>query len=400
MDRSRLGPNRIVTAIIRRLRLFFFNIQLFFSETFGLGRWPTLAATVLTIAVVVFAVYWFFHSAPPTSLVITSGDKGSRFYKVAEKYAKILERNGVKVKILTSEGSLENLERLADPAYRVDVGFVQTGVAKGFDTDRLVSLGSISYEPLYVFYRSQKPLELLSQFSGKKLAIGEDGTGTQILALELLGRNNIKPGGDTRLLEMDDDEAHQALLDGKIDAVFLMGDSASTEIIRDFLRDPGIRLFDFTQAEAYTRRIGYLSRLVLLKGAIDFGRNIPNRDVNLLSPTVELIAREDLHPVLSDLLLEAATEIHGRQSMFQRRGEFPVLLDHEYRLSSDAQRFYKSGKKFFYRYLPFRLASMLNRIVVAVIPLGFNPHSRPAVPFLQFTDGGSGCIFCAGTGPC
>ena len=178
-------------------------------------------------------MFWFFHSAPPKTIIITSGDEGSRFQRTAEKYAKILARNGVKLKILPSEGSLENLERLENPSFHVDVGFVQTGVAKGQNIDKLVSLGSVSYEPLYIFYRSDKPFDLLSQFRGKKLAIGEDGTGTQILALQLLSLNGIKPGGPTALLEMDDEEAQKALLEGKIDAAFMMSDSASSKTMRD-----------------------------------------------------------------------------------------------------------------------------------------------------------------------
>jgi hypothetical protein len=139
--------------------------------------------------------------------------------------------------------------------------------------------------------------------------------------------------------------------------------------MRDLLKQPGITAFDFLQADAYTRRIRYLNKLVLLAGSIDFGKNIPDHHINLLSPTVELIARADLHPALSDLLLEAATEVHGRAGRYQRQGEFPAPLEHEYRISADAQRFYKSGKSFLYRYLPFRMASLLNRILVVIVPM-------------------------------
>jgi len=181
--------------------------------------------------------------------------------------------------------------------------------------------------------------------------------------------NEIKPGGATKLLEMDDEEAEKALIEGKIDAAFMMGDSASSKTLRSLLRTPGIKLFDFTQADAYTRRIGYLNKIILPQGALDFGKNIPDHDVNLISPTVELIARSDLHPALSDLLIEAATEVHSRASIFQRRGEFPMPLEHEYRISSDASRYYKSGKSFLYRYLPFWMASMVNRILVVFVPM-------------------------------
>jgi len=345
------------------------SIQVMFGETFGLGPGATLAAIIFTVGVLAAAVSWFFYSAPPDTIIITSGDKGSLFERNAEKYEKILARKGVKLKILPSEGSLENLKRLADPRFRVDVGFVQEGVAKGQNIDNLVSLGSISYEPLYLFCRADQSLKLLSQFSGKRLAIGEEGTGTNVLALTLLELNGIKPGGVTTLLEMDDEDAEKALLSRRIDGAFMMADSAASKTMRDLLREPGITAFHFSQADAYTRRIKYLNKLVLLEGSIDFGKNVPDHNINLLSPTVELIARADLHPALSDLLLEAATEVHSRAGRYQRQGEFPAPLEHEYRISSDAQRFYKSGKSFLYRYLPFSMASLLNRIVVVIVPL-------------------------------
>ncbi len=156
-----------------------------------------------------------------------------------------------------------------------------------------------------------KLLMCLSQFEGKRLAVGEDGTGTQVLALELLALNGIKKGGNTKLLEIDEEEAEKELLEGKIDAAFMMSDSVSSKTLHELMHKPGIRLFDFSQADAYIRRIHYLNKIILPKGSLDFGKNIPARDINLISPTVELIARSNLHPALSDLLLEAATEVHS-----------------------------------------------------------------------------------------
>jgi hypothetical protein len=368
-ESNKNGPDGGRAPFAKNFRLGFHKLQVMFGETFGLGPGVALSAIIFTALVLIIATFWFFKSAPPNTITITSGDEGSLFQRNAEKYAKILARKGVKLKILPSKGSLENLERLADPKFHVDVGFVQAGVAKGQNIDNLVSLGSISYEPLYLFCRADKPFHLLSQFSSKRLAIGEEGTGTNVLALELLALNGIKPGGATTLLEIDDEEAEKALLEGKIDGAFMMGDSASSKTMRDLLRQPGITAFNFSQADAYTRRINYLNKLVLLEGSIDFGKNVPGHNINLLSPTVELIARTDLHPALSDLLLEAATEVHSRAGRYQRQGEFPSPLEHEYRISSDAQRFYKSGKSFLYRYLPFWMASFLNRILVVIVPM-------------------------------
>jgi len=338
-------------------------------EIFGLSRGLALAVVVLCALILLLAVFWFFHSAPPRALIITSGAPGSSFQANAEKYRVILARQGVTLKILPSQGSLENLRRLDDAKFHVDIGFVQGGITDAPGSNQLVSLGSIAYEPLLVFYRSPTPINLLSGLAGKRVAIGPAGSGTRSLALQLLALNGITPGGPTTLVDLDGSEAARALLAGVVDAVFLMGDTTSGAVMRQLELTPGIQLFDFTQADGYTRRISYVNKLELPQGSIDFGRNIPAHDVNLIGPTVELLARPNLHPALSDLLLDAAHEAHGAPGLFKRRGEFPVLIQHDFPISPDAIRYFKSGKKLFYGSLPFWLASLVSRIVVVFVPL-------------------------------
>jgi TRAP-type uncharacterized transport system substrate-binding protein len=345
------------------------KLQSMFTEVFGLGRAAVISTVLSIVVVLALGIFLFFYLAPPKTITIISGPDGSMFRKTAERYATILRRNGVTLKILPSEGSVENIKRLADPSKKVDIGFVQAGVTKGVNIDKLVSLGSISYEPLFVFYRSGSNLERLSQFTGKRVAVGEVGSGTHTLSLALLAANGIEPGGPTKLLEMDSDKAAVAILNNQVDAAFLMGDSVSTQLIHQLVHTPGIRLFDFTQADAYTRRLIYLNKVILPKGSIDFGKGTPARDIFLLAPTIELIARQGLHPAISDLLLEAAQEVHSGAGLLKRKGEFPAPIPQEIRISSDATRFYKSGKSFLYRYLPFWLASLMNRIVVVLVPM-------------------------------
>ena len=340
-------------------------------ETFGLGRAAAVSAILLIGSVTVFAVFWFIHSAPPATITITTGPEGSAFQTTAGKYRKILARSGVKLNILSSEGSLQNLKRLADPSFRVDIGFVQGGVTNGINIDKLVSLGSVAYEPLLIFYRSVEPMDLLSELNGKRLAIGPVGSGTRTLALALLEANGIEHKGPTVLLDLDGEGATKALIESNVDAAFLMGDSASSQNMRKLLHTPDVRLFSFTQADGYTRRIHYLNKLELPRGSIDFGKNIPAQDVYLIAPTVELIARASLHPALTDLLLEAGREVHGNATLFQRRGEFPAPLEVDIHLSNEAQRFYTSGKTFLYRSLPFWLADRVNRILVVFVPMLF-----------------------------
>jgi TRAP-type uncharacterized transport system substrate-binding protein len=340
-----------------------------FTEVFGLGRAAVISAVISIIVVLALGIYLFFYLAPPKTITITSGPDGSMFLRTADRYAKILQRNGVTLRILPSEGSVENIKRLADPSIKVDIGFVQAGVTKGVTIDKLVSLGSIAYEPLFVFYRSGSNLERLSQFIGRRVAVGEIGSGTHTLSLALLAANGIEPGGPTKVLEMDSDKAAAAILNGQVDAAFLMGDSVSTKLIHQLVHTSGIKLFDFTQADAYTRRLTYLNKVTLPKGSIDFGKGTPARDIFLLAPTIELIARQGLHPAISDLLLEAAQEVHSGAGLLKRKGEFPAPIPQEIRISGDASRFYKSGKGFLYRYLPFWLASLMNRIVVVLVPM-------------------------------
>ena len=319
--------------------------------------------------VTVFAVFWFFYSAPPSTLIMTAGPKGSMFERYSEQYQKIFKRNGVKLLILPSEGSVENFKRLKDKSYKTDIGFVQGGIANNAVPEGLVSLGSVSYEPLFLFYRSQTSLELLSELAGRKVAVGEIGSGTHELSLFLLSNNGIKPGGTTKLLYLDSDNAANELLKGTADAVFMMGDSVSRDKIRLLLTTPGVRLFDFMQASAYTRHIKYLHKLELPMGAIDYGKNIPQHDISLIGPTIELVARKNLHPALSDLLLEAATEVHSGAGMLKKRGEFPALFEEDFSVSPDAKRYYKSGQSWLYRELPFGIASMINRVIVLLLPL-------------------------------
>jgi hypothetical protein len=330
---------------------------------------PISIGVILAISIVAgILAFVFLNSAPPTTLTMTSGPDGSSFRVVAEQYRKILAREGVTLNILPSQGSRDNLARLSDPKAKVDVGFVVGGETPGKEAPRLVSLGSVSYQPMMIFYRG-KPKTLLSEFKGRRLDIGQEGSGASLLAQRLLDVNGIKPGDGTQIGHAPAEVSVRSLLGGKIDAVFAMSDSTPTEIMRQLLRDEDIHLFNFVQATGYAHRITYLNKLVLPRGAIDFGEDIPPDDVNLIAPTVELIARDSLHPALSDLLLEAAREVHGRAGLYKRAGEFPSPIEHDFPISADASRYYASGRSFFYRTFPFWIASLIERVLAVLVPM-------------------------------
>jgi hypothetical protein len=335
--------------------------------------WRDLAVvavpTLLVVAVAFAIAGHFIKPAPPKKIVMTAGADASVFRIYADRYKKILARSGITLEILSSGGSVENLKRLSDPKQRVDIGFVQGGLPVELRSDDLESLGAVFYEPLFVLYRGAAPIDRLSQLAGKRLAIGREGSGGEALALALLKANEIEPGGATTLLSLADEAALQAMLQHRVDAVFLAGDSARPDQIRQLLHTPGVRLFDFVQAEAYARRFRYLSRIDLPTGVLDLGRNLPDHPATLVGPTVELVARSDLHPALADLLIDAAREVHGHGSLLLRAGEFPSGVERDFPISDEAARYYKSGKSLAYRYLPFWLASLVNRMVVLLVPM-------------------------------
>jgi TRAP transporter TAXI family solute receptor len=337
------------------------NLRVFLWD-FGHSVGPVIVVG----AIAIFTALHFVRPAPPKTLTIAAGVPGSRFNLAALQYQKILKRNGITLNVVSTEGSLDNLNRLSTG--RVDIALVQSGVAPPGDTADLVSLGSVFYVPLTVFYRNPTPIERLSQLRGQRIAIGSPGSGTRAVALALLKANEIDEQGPTQLVDLEGEAGRAALLERRVDALFLTGDSAPPETIREMLHTPGVRMFDFAQADAYVRRFHYLSKLELPPGSFDLGENLPPTAINMLAPTADLLAHSSLHPALSDLLIEAATEVHGGATLLQNAGQFPAPLVHDYPISTDAARYYKSGKSFAYRYLPFWLASLLDRAVVVLLP--------------------------------
>jgi TRAP-type uncharacterized transport system substrate-binding protein len=349
------------------------HLHRFSLKVAGISWWEvaqTVGPLLLLCGVLVWGTLHFVRSAPPRTITISAGPKGSSFEANALRYQKILARNGVTLKILESQGSIDNLHRMIDPKSKVDVALVVSGIATTEDTSNLESLGSLFYQPLTIFYRSPKPLTRLSELQGHSIAIGAEGTAARFIAMEMLKANEVQPGGGTQFLALEGEDARQALLHKQVEAIFLSGDSSPPATIREMLHAEGVRLFDFDQAEAYVRRFPYLHKLEVPTGAFDLGENLPPTDINLMAPTVELVARPTLHPAICDLLIEAAYEVHNHASILQQAGQFPTPLMHSLPLSAEATRYYKSGdRSFTYRYLPFWFASLLNRAIVVLVPV-------------------------------
>jgi hypothetical protein len=333
--------------------------------------WRELSLTSLPIALVfvvlVGLIVWVADPAPPKTITISAGPHDSSLLNTANTYKKILARNGITLNVLESDGSVQNLQRLMDPKQHVDIALVQGGVSDEAARASLMSLGGIFYIPIVVFYRG-KDMTQLSQLEGKRIAIGREGSGTRQLSLNLLAANGVT-AGDTQLVPIDGMQAAEQLVAGNIDAAMLSGDSTTRSLMLRLLGIPGISVMDFAEANAYTRLFPYLDEIDLPPGVLDLRRKVPRETLHMIGPTVEIVARPNLHPAISDLLIEAAQEVHGAAGLMQRAGDFPNTTTREYRISEDATRYYKSGKSFLYRVLPFWVASITDRILVLLLPV-------------------------------
>ncbi len=329
--------------------------------------WHTALPMVAIIAGTAWLAYQFVQPAPPRKIIMTSGAEGGAYEGFATQFRDILAREGIEVELRPSAGSVDNLDRLKDESSGVSVGFVQGGIATAADGADLMSLASLYYEPLWVFYRRGPEYDRLRAFRGKKIAIGPQGSGTRALGLQVLKLAGLD-AGNTSLLPLGAGAAADALIKGSIDVAFVIGTPESA-VVHKLMHARSVQLMNFSHAEAYTRYLPFLSHVVLPKGGIDLVEDVPAREVHLIAPTANLVVRDDIHPALVSLLMQAADEVHGEARMLNKAGEFPSSKYLDIAQSLDAQRHIKDGPPFLQRHLPFWIAVLLDRLVVMLIPI-------------------------------
>ena len=321
----------------------------------------------LALAVFGFVLaYQFVGPAPPRTITIATGSEQGAYYHFGLEFADWIEQHDIELKVLQTSGSIENLKLLGDDSAGVDLAFVQGGT--GGDQEGLLSLGSLYYEPLWVFHRKDTPIKYLSDLKDRRIALGSDFGGTRAVASLLARENGVDPEANPATSDLSGMEAVEALKSGLVDAAFFVA-SPEAPLVKGLLTDPDLTLFSMDRAEAYTRRNRFLSQVHISEGMLDLEKNIPAATVQLISPTANLVVRDDMHPALVDLILQAATSIHCEGGMFEERGEFPAPRLLEFPLSPEADRFYKYGPPFLQRFMPFWIATLVDRLKVLMLPL-------------------------------
>jgi TRAP-type uncharacterized transport system substrate-binding protein len=341
--------------------------------------WRDLAFIAVPVLIVIFGAVWlalrFADPPPPSTFVVSAAMAGSPYHRFAELYRPAFARNGVKLEVRESGGSSDNLKALLDPKSGVHAAFVQGGLASAKDTPGVVSIGRVAYEPLWLFHTAGTKIGRLSDLKGKRILVGPAGSGTSGLALRLLAANGVTAETATLVNSQLPDYVAK-LGNGEADAGFLVL-AAEARTIQRLLRQPGVQLMSFANAEAYIQRFPFLTRLVLREGVVDFAANLPPADTVLLATTAAVLVREDAHRALVSLLAQAVQEVHGAPAvdargdaqLFQRAGEFPMAGDPEFPFSEEARRVYRSGPPFLQRYVPFWVAATIDRLIVSLVVL-------------------------------
>ena len=343
-----------------------------------LGRKPTFAlfaGALLVLGIVIWLATRFISPAPPVRIDMTTGAIDGAAHQFALKYQAYFKANGVELRLLPSGGSVQNLERLNAG---IPVGFVQSGLgtlaldAQNADSDTpLRSLGVVGYEPVWLFTLSPTLARTLSKgltgLAGKRVAIGAEGSGTRKVALELLQAYGITPA-QAALTNDGGLVAANALLARSIDALIVIG-APQTPAVQLLLKRPETQLVAIAHAEGLTRRLPYLSLVTLKAGSVDPGRDRPSEDITLMSTTSNLVVRQELHPALGYLLLEATREVHKGATLLNRPGEFPNPLATDFPLADEARRYYRDGRPFLQRYMPYWVANALQRFLLVLVPL-------------------------------
>ena len=333
-----------------------------------LARWRRYWPFPLVTALVLAVTPWLVGDPVPREIVIASGQRDGAYFAFATEYAETLRGDGIRVTVLSSAGSIENSELLHSG--KAALAIVQAGAAVERDREHLQSLASIYLEPVWVFHKADLQCNELTDLAAKRIAVGPEGSGTRALALRLLEANGLDAGESAvrTTTAAGGSQAAQALRRGEVDAaIFVI--SPESPVIRQLLTDSKIKLMSFDRAEAYTRRMTYLSQVTLPEGALDLEHNLPGEDVELLATTANLVTRDDLHSALIPPILEAAFAIHGGTSMFHGGAGFPSPENVELPLAADARSYFRSGPSFLFRYLPFRLASWIDRMKLLLLPL-------------------------------
>ena len=350
------------------------------------GPFILLTVVLLTLA------YWWLDPNPPKHVTLATGPAQSAYAEFGTRYAKALALNGIEVRLVASEGSSANLQLLREG--KVDLGFVQGGSDENplNAESGIESLGSLFVEPLWLFYKTQAAIDATTndtltsfgQLKTLRINVGTKGSGVPALMEKLFDVNRLELA-TLKLSKLEQTPATMAFLNNEVDAI-VFASAPESPMVQMLLQTPGVKLLDFNQNEAYSRRFSFLTPVSLPRGVVDLAGDVPTSDVRLVAPTTTLLARDGVHPAILQLFSQASLKLHGSASWFNRAREYPNIANTEFPLAQEADRTIRNGVPLLQRYLPFSMANLMERMWLAlgIIIAVLLPLSRIVPPLYQF----------------
>jgi len=333
-------------------------------------KFIVFGAAFIIVVVSFYVASKFIRPAPPDHLTIASGSKDGAYMAFAKQYKSALNQQGITATIIETAGSIENINKLKNG--EADIAFIQGGLASGSNIgknsniENIEALSSVYLEPLWVFIRAESQTTSLLDLKGKSLSIGQKGSGTAAISEKLLHDTGVL--SDSTIHNITAAEGIKNIESGASDALFIVSGWKSPTI-QKLLHNPKLKLMHFKRADAYTKLYPFLSKVTIPEGVVDISRNIPDSNIDILSPTAMLVANKEFHPALQNLLTHTAFKIHQNKSFLAKDNSFPTLNYIDIPISEEAKRYYEFGPSILQRYLPFWAADMLDRLKVMLIPL-------------------------------
>ncbi|HUL91545.1 MAG TPA: TAXI family TRAP transporter solute-binding subunit [Burkholderiales bacterium] len=328
----------------------------------------TLVALAVAVAAVVWLAFGLLKPTPPRVVTMATAAEGSISAELGKRYRELLARDGVELRLSPAAGAVAYVERLRDSKSGVSVAVVPGGITTGRESPELVSLGTLFYEPLWIFSRGRVLAERERLSRKLRISVGVEGSGSRAFSVEFLARLGIEDGRNASLLALPSGEAAEKLVRGEIDAAILL-DAWESPLVKQLLAVRDVHLVNAPRADSWVALYPYLNKVVLPAGVADMARDVPPTSVTLLAPKASLVVRKDLHPAIQYLLLQAAAQIHSGPGVFNKAGDFPAPESIDLPLSDQARQFYKTGPPFLQRHLPFWLAILIQQLLVLLIPV-------------------------------
>jgi TRAP-type uncharacterized transport system substrate-binding protein len=329
-----------------------------------------LRRIAIVILLIIGGVIIYLKPFPFTGISIATSYKGGDWYQFGEGAISLLKERGINLEVVATSGTIENAEELNDPKSKVNAGFVYAAALSKDQQKGLYSLGSISYDPVWIFYRNElaNKITTIQDLSKYKVSLPPKKSGSYILTKKLFEINGIDIDSNPHFVSSSWEDLRANILSDKAD-IYIFITTIIDPLVEELIQSPNMTLFNFPSALAYQRKFDYLDAVIIPAGSINIEKKLPVRDISLIATTTTLAVRKDLHPSLQLALLMTSKQIIQDSSrlFFSKRNEFPDYFDPSIHISPIARNYYNYGPPKTTEYLPYWLVVFVDRFWFVLI---------------------------------